>query len=220
MFMSKKIVLVGASNFGDEIVQLFRDINKSKGFVQFDIIGFLDDNKELLGKIRNGVPVLGPKEWITQNDISQLFFVCVIGNPKVKAKVVQYLKSFDANFTSGVHPSVIMSETTNVGEGTVITAGNILTTNITVGNHVILNLACTVGHYTVIGDYCTINPGINISGDVTLGEGVLLGTNATILEKMKIGNYSVIGAGAVVNREIPPNVTAVGIPAKVIKKNN
>lgn len=217
--MSKKIILVGASNFGDEIVQMFRDINKAKGITEWDIIGFLDDNPEVLGLVRNGIPVLGNKEWITQNDISDIFFVCVIGNPKAKAKVVHYLKLNGAKFASGIHPSVIISETTIVGEGTVITAGNILTTNIKVGNHIIINLACTVGHYSIIGDYSTINPGINISGDVILGEGVLLGTNSTVLEKMKVGDYSIIGAGAVVTKEIPSNVTAVGIPAKVIKQN-
>lgn len=215
----KKLILFGASNFGDEIVQLFRDINKSSHTAQWDIIGFLDDNLEVIGKVRNGIPVLGTKEWITKNDINEIYFVCVIGNPKIKAKVVQYLKTNGAKFASGIHPSVIISETSTVGEGTVITAGNILTTNIKVGNHIIINLACTVGHYSIIGDYSTINPGINISGDVVLGEGVLLGTNSTILEKMKVGDYSIIGAGAVVTKEIPPNVTAVGIPAKIIKQN-
>ncbi|MBI4929397.1 MAG: acetyltransferase [Bacteroidetes bacterium] len=217
--MANKLILFGASNFGDEIVQLFRDINKAGKDTQWDIAGFLDDNPDMKGKIRNGVPVLGGKDWLKDNHKSDYNYVCCIGSPKAKSKVVQHLKSFNVKFATGVHPSVIMSETTTIGEGTVVTAGNIFTTNINILDHVIFNLACTLGHYSVVHDYCTINPGVNISGDVILEEGVLIGTNATILEKITIGKYSIIGAGAVVNKNIPANVTAVGIPAKVIKEN-
>lgn len=217
---TKKLILFGASNFGDEIVQLFRDINKASSSPVWDIIGFLDDNKDSHGKVRNGIKVLGPKEWVNENKIDDIYFVCVIGNPKIKAKIVAFLKSKGAKFATGIHPSVIISETSTVGEGTVVTAGNIITTNAQIRDHIIINLACTVGHYTVIENYCTINPGANISGDVILSEGVYIGTNATVLEKITIGKYGIIGAGAVVNKNTPENVTAVGIPAKVIKQNN
>jgi sugar O-acyltransferase (sialic acid O-acetyltransferase NeuD family) len=217
--MKKKLILYGASNFGDEIVQLFRDIDKAREGKEWEVAGFLDDDASRTGLVRNGVPVLGTREWLDHQAINEYWFVCVIGSPKTKAKVVPMLKSKGVRFATGIHPSVIISESTVVGEGTVITAGNILTTNIKVGDHIIINLACTVGHYSVLGDYCTINPGVNISGDVILEEGVLLGTNATILEKMTVGAYSVIGAGAMVNRTVPANVTAVGIPAKVIKQH-
>jgi len=215
----KKLILFGASNFGDEIVQLFRDINEKRTPEEWEIVGFLDDNKDLIGKIRNGIEVLGTKEWVTHNNIDDIYFVCCIGNPKAKKSVVAYLSSFRVKFASGIHPSVIISRTSTIGIGTVITAGNIITTNIIIGDHVILNLACTIGHYSKIANYCTINPGVNISGDVTLEEGASLGTNATILEKMRVGSQSIIGAGAVVNKNIPSNVTAVGIPAKIIKQH-
>lgn len=215
--MGKKLVLYGASNFGDEIVQLFRDINAAQPVPEWDIMGFLDDDASKTGTLRNEIPVLGTKEWLMNNAVSEIYFVCCIGSPKAKASVSKMIADRGGRFASGIHPSVIMSHTSSIGEGTVVTAGNILTTNIRVGNHVIINLACTVGHYTIIEDYSTINPGANISGDVHLKEGVLLGTNCTILEKMQVGAYSKIGAGAVVNKPVPDGVTAVGVPAKVIK---
>ena len=218
--MTKKLILIGASNFGDEIVQLFRDINSYKNIPEWDIIGFLDDDINITGKIRNGIHVLGTREWIEKNDISEIYFVCCIGNPKIKAKIVDYFKTYKAKFATGIHPSVIMSNTSLIGEGSVITAGNIITTNAVLGNHIIVNLACTIGHYSILEDYCTINPGVNISGDVLLKEGVYIGTNATILEKIIVGKYSIIGAGAVVNKHLPEHVTAVGVPAKVSKTNH
>ncbi|MBK8708073.1 MAG: hypothetical protein IPN30_06210 [Flavobacteriales bacterium] len=69
-----------------------------------------------------------------------------------------------------------------------------------------------------IGAYSTINPGANISGDVTLEEGASTGTNATVLEKKTIGAYSKIGAGAMVHKDVPSRVTAVGVPAKVLER--
>ncbi len=215
--MKKKLILYGASNFGDEVVQLFRDIDAAKGGNEWEVAGFLDDDPDRIGLVRNDVPVLGTGAWIDANETEDLWFVCVVGKPSARAGLVKMMKAKKLRFASGIHPSVIMSQTSSIGEGTVVTAGNIITTNVSIGDHVIVNLACTVGHYSSIGAFCTINPGVNVSGDVTLEEGVLLGTNSTILEKMKVGAYSIVGAGAMVNRDLPQGITAVGIPAKVIK---
>lgn len=214
----EKLILIGASNFGDEMVQLFRDINKAASPV-WDISGFLDDDASKHGLIRNGIPVLGGIDWITPEKITSFRFLCCIGSTAAKKRISGRLEAMGTRFAIGVHPNAVLSDHVEIGEGTVITAGNIVTTNVRIGKHVIVNLACTIGHYTEIGDYCTINPGVNISGDVTLGRGVLLGTNSTILEKQSVGEFSIIGAGAVVTKSIPERVTAVGIPAKVIKQN-
>lgn len=219
--MSKKpLILFGASNFGDEIVQLFRDIDRAAGGTEWEVAGFLDDDPSRVGTIRNGIPVLGTRTWLDTADIPSYWFVCVVGKPSARASVVALLKERGCRFAMGIHPSVIMSETSRVEEGTVVTAGNIITTNVHIGAHVIVNLACTIGHHTRIGPYCTINPGVNISGDVILEEGVLLGTNATILEKMSVGEYAVVGAGGMVNRPVPARVTAVGVPARPLERTS
>jgi sugar O-acyltransferase (sialic acid O-acetyltransferase NeuD family) len=101
-----------------------------------------------------------------------------------------------------------------LGCGNIICAGTIITVNIKIGNHVIINLDCTVGHDTVINDYVTCAPSVNISGQVEIEEGCDIGTNAAIIQGKKIGKWSIIGAGAVVSRDIPPGCTAVGVPAK------
>ncbi len=89
-----------------------------------------------------------------------------------------------------------------------------MTTNIRMGRHVLLNLNCTVGHDTVLGDYVTVSPGVNISGRVRLDDGVDCGTGASILPGVAVGHDTRIGAGSVVTKDWPPELTLVGVPAR------
>ncbi|MWK60345.1 transferase, partial [Pseudomonas otitidis] len=93
----------------------------------------------------------------------------------------------------------------------------IITVDIKIGNHVIINLDCTLGHDDIIHDYVTIYPSVNVSGNVEVGECSELGTGMQIIQGKIIGNETIVGAGAVVIRDIPDKCTAVGNPAKVIK---
>jgi sugar O-acyltransferase (sialic acid O-acetyltransferase NeuD family) len=122
-------------------------------------------------------------------------------------------------FPTLIHPTVIVGskEYVTIGKGCVICANNILTTNIKVGDFVILNLDCTVGHDTTIGDYASFMPAVNISGEVTIGRNVYVGTGAKIINQLEIGEGTIVGAGAVVSKSLPSNCTAVGVPAKPIK---
>ena len=112
-----------------------------------------------------------------------------------------------------------MSKRVEIGEGSIVCSGNILTTNIRLGKHVHLNLGCTVGHDAVLGNFATLAPGVHISGWVTLEPSVYIGTGASVIngvegEPLIIGRNAVVGAGACVIRNVPPNTTVVGIPAK------
>jgi acetyltransferase-like isoleucine patch superfamily enzyme len=103
-----------------------------------------------------------------------------------------------------------------LGDGCIIQQGCILTCDITLGRFVLLNLGCTVGHDAVLADFCSLMPHANVSGAARLETGVYLGTSSTIIQGVSIGANTVVGAGAVVVRDLPTNVTAVGVPAKVI----
>jgi len=209
----REIVVVGAGGFGREVIEIFKDHNKRKK--QWKILGFIDENKKLHKKIINNFQVLGGLKWLKENN--NVGCVCAVGNPKTKKKIVEKLKSFDVKFFNAIHPSAIMSEFIELGDGVIICAGTILTTNIKIGNHVIINLNCTIGHDTVIEDYCSIMPTVKINGNDHFSQGVYVGTGATFIHELKIGAWSTIGAGSVVINDIPENVIAVGIPSKVIK---
>ena len=143
--------------------------------------------------------------------------ICAVGNPVSKYNLVRRGNELGFEYVNLVHPNICMSRYVKMGTGNIICAGNILTVNITLGDHVILNLDCTVGHDAFIGNYCTVLPSVNLSGNSRLGEGCLIGTNSALIEGVSVGDWSIIGAGAVLTKNIPRHCTAVGIPARVIK---
>lgn len=210
----KDIVIIGAGGFGREVAWLIEDINKVTG--EWNLLGFVDNDLSLKDTEINGYRVLGDEEWLKTQEINA---VCAIGNPIIKKKVVSSLYNSKVTFPILVHPSVIMSNRVKVDEGTIICAGNIITVNIDIGKHVIINLDCTIGHDANIGDYSTILPSVNVSGHVILEECVNVGTGSAIIQGISVGAKTIIGAGSVVVKDLPSNCTAVGSPAKPIKYN-
>jgi sugar O-acyltransferase (sialic acid O-acetyltransferase NeuD family) len=211
----RNIVIYGAGGFAREVAQLIEDINK-QGLL-FNILGYIDDNKENTGKELNGYPVLGTSDWLTSQE-EEIAVAVAVGAPKTKRAIVEKLKNRNnIQFPNLIHPSLQISEYNVLGKGNIICEGNILTCNIQIKDFVTINLNCTVGHDTILGNYCTILPNSSISGNVHFKEGVDFGTNATIIQGVEVGEYSIIGAGAVVVKDIPSHCTAVGMPAKPIK---
>lgn len=210
----KKVVIIGAGGFGREVIEIFKDQNSIKK--NWEILGFIDENSELWGKTINNFSVLGGLDWFKNNRV--VGCVVAIGDPKTKKRITDILEKNGVLFYNAIHPSVKMSEFVNIGNNVIICAGSILTVNIFIKNHVIINLNCTVGHDSIIEDYCSIMPGVSINGENHIGKGTYIGTGATFIQQVGVGEWSVIGAGAVVIDNIPDHVVAVGIPAKVKKK--
>ncbi|GGG11465.1 transferase [Dokdonia pacifica] len=212
--MGKKIAIYGFGGFGREVKSLIEDINTNKE--QYEFIGFFDDNPEIKNTINNYTILGGIKELNAWND--EISIAVAIGDPITKKSIVQKINNPKVSFPNLIHPSVIGNPNNyTIGHGCIICANNILTVDITIGNFLILNLACTIGHDTLIKDFCSIMPGVNVSGEVELGACSYIGTGAKIINLVHIGKNTIVGAGAVVSKSLPENCTAVGIPAKPIK---
>lgn len=209
----KKIAIVGSGGFAREVLTLINDINKQSPIYEF--IGFVDSDKS---KKIHSYPIIGSDDEV--NMITEpLSLVIAVGEPELKKKIRNKYTSPHIDFPTLIHPSVLIGDKNSVyiGEGCVICAGCIITTDIEINNFVTLNLMCTVGHDTIIGNYSSFMPSVNISGEVKINEGVYVGTGAKIINQIEIGEQTIVGAGAVVARTLPSRCTAVGIPAKVIK---
>ncbi len=211
----KDLIIFGASGFGREVAWLVERINKVSP--TWNLLGFMDDNEEIQGKDVNGYRVLGKTKDVSQ--YPEAYFVCAIGASRIREKIINNMKVINSNIKFGtvIDPSVEMSDLVSIGEGTIICAHTIITVNIEIGAHVIVNLDCSIGHDAVLKDFVTLYPSVNVSGITQIGHAVELGTGMQIIQGKTIGDYSILGAGAVVVKDIPPMCTAVGSPAKPIK---
>lgn len=208
----KNIVIIGAGGFAREVAWLIEEINKEK--LQWNILGFIEDGSENIGKDLNGYKVIGNTKDLEKIS-NDTYVVIAIGDGKVRKKIVEKLKNI--KYGTLIHPNITISNSISIGEGSIICCGNILTVNINIGKHVIINLDCTIGHDAVIKDFSTLLPGTNLSGKTLIGECSTLGTGSAIIQGIKIGKNVMVGAGAVVIRDISDDSTAVGNPARIIK---
>lgn len=213
----KPIAIFGAGGFGREVAMLIRQINMISP--EWKLAGFYDDAPGLQEATVGGLPVLGgiPELNALQQPLS---LVLALGSPKVKKKVRGLITNPLISYPSLFHPGVVMSDDLKLGQGCIVCAGSILTVNIRLGDFVTINLNTTVGHDSVIESYSSLMPGVSVSGEVVLKEECYVGTGATIINGFSVGRCSIVGAGAVVNSHLPADCTAVGVPARVIKKRN
>lgn len=211
------IIIVGAGGFGREVGMLIDVINQySSEKNKYNLLGFVDDGIKQHTKIHE-YEVLGGIDYLMNND-KKCALVLAIGNPSIKRELAAKLKNY--HFPNIIHPNVSLNKKyVTIGTGCIICEGSIITCDIVIGDFVIVNLACTIGHDTVIEDFCSFMPAVNISGEVTVKEAVYIGTGAKVINQLEIGKNAIIGAGAVVSKSLPENCTAVGIPAKPIKFN-
>ena len=192
--------LYGASGHGKVIMEM---IESSEDFVD----AFIDDNEYL--SVFCGKTVLHEVEANGKLIVS-------IGNNRIRASIVSRLNN---SFGIAIAPSAIVSPSAQIGEGTVVMPGAIINADAVIGKHCIINTGASVDHECVIGDFAHIAPHATLCGQVHVGVGSLIGVGACVIPCKNIGSWSVVGAGAVVVRDLPPNCTAVGLPAKVIKRN-
>lgn len=207
-----EIVIVGAGGLGREVAWLIEEINKNGG--AWNILGFVDDDETLHGRVINDYSVLGGLDWLRSQ---RLNVVMAIGNPLARKMVIESLADSHNIYPVLVHPSAVVSPRARLNMGVVVCAGNIVSVDTVLGQHAFVNPACTIGHDAVLGECCVLMPGANISGHVRLEQCVSVGTGAAIIQGVTVGARTIIGAGAVVVRDLPADCTAVGAPAKPIK---
>ena len=178
----KDLYIIGAGGFGREVAWLVERINEVE--FTWNIKGFIDDNKSRWGTKEGDYKVLGDCKYL--KSLGEVYAVCAIGSANVRKNVIERFKNSSIRFATIIDPSVIISNKVQIGEGCIICAGSILTVDIKIGNHVIINLDCTIGHDNIIEDYVTVYPSVNISGNVVIGEESELGTGTQIIQGKNI----------------------------------
>lgn len=207
----KKLIITGASGFGREVLQWAKDVKNEKH--EWSIKGFIDDNLDALKGYACDYQILGSiEDWQPAEDE---VFTCAIAKPVVKERVVNLLKSKGANFISLVHPTAIIGEFCEIGEGLLVTPRAKISPNVKIGSFVTI-LGSGAGHDAVLGDFSTISGNCSVNGHVVLGKRVFVGSNVCIAPSKKIGDDVFIGMGSIVVSNIKAGFKVMGNPAKKI----
>jgi sugar O-acyltransferase (sialic acid O-acetyltransferase NeuD family) len=213
--MMQKIVIIGAGGFSQDVLDILDACNWIKP--QYEILGYIVESKYgEPGTEVNGFPILGDFDWFGRYQ-HKVCAISTVGAAEVRFHLVKRASELGVPFCNVVHPTAILTRHLSIGEDVVLAAGCIIAFKTRIGNHVHVNLDCTIGHDVILEDFVTLAPGVHVSGNVTIAMGAQIGTGANIIEKVDIGEWSVIGAGSTIVRDVPPNTTVVGVPGKVIK---
>lgn len=207
-----KITIIGQGGHS-KVIQDIISSNK-----EYEIVAYLDDrygDTTVVDNIYFG-PISAAQKILDCFD--NIKFIIAIGNNKARKSITQKLDLSDDYYATLIHKTAVVSPSAKIGYGTVIMPNAVINADAQIGNHIIINTSSVVEHDNKLNDFVHVSPGSTLTGSVEIEEGTHIGAGATVIPNVKIGKWSVIGAGAVVTHDIPSNCTAVGIPAKVIRK--
>jgi sugar O-acyltransferase (sialic acid O-acetyltransferase NeuD family) len=211
----KSLFLIGSSGHAGAVLECI-ELQE-----QYEVIGLLD-SFEPKGVHKHGYIVYGGVEDATQLSEStgcRSFFIAV-GDNFARWRIASLLSSTipGIDFPIVMHPSVLVSKSARIGPGTVVTAGAIISVNAIVGQGCIVNVASAVNHDCRMDEFSSLSGGVQLGGGAAIGFRSSVGVGATLREKVVVGRDTVVGAGAVVTSDLPDNVVAYGVPARVIKQ--
>jgi sugar O-acyltransferase (sialic acid O-acetyltransferase NeuD family) len=210
--MKKQLLIYGAGGLGREILSLVKSLD------EWEAIGFIDDS-QAKGTIVHDIEILGGFS-VLQERKSRPHVILAFGDPSVKKRIAIQLRNLNVDFPVLIHPTAVIQDTASVklGPGTVICSGAVLTTDIILGEHVLINLNSTIGHDCRIGNFSSIMAGVNLAGGVELSEEVLIGSGSNVINRIKIGAGSIVGMGSVVLKNVGSGLTVAGVPSRTLLK--
>ena len=204
-------MIVGAGGHGRELGDVIAAINAAAP--RWHLLGVVDDQPgENLERLRRlGLPMLGPLAWLEQHGGT---YGLGIGTSGTRRTIAEQLGARGCEPATLVHPGASVGSDTQLGHGAVVYERTVITTGVTIGTHTHLNVGCAIQHDSSVGNFVQVSPGVLINGDCVIGDDVFLGTGAIITRGCQVGARARVGAGAVVLNDVPPGVTAVGVPAR------
>jgi sugar O-acyltransferase (sialic acid O-acetyltransferase NeuD family) len=211
----KRVVIIGAGGHGREVADILRQ--QAERSSELSVLGFVVDEPTLHAEIINDLPVLGDWSWFETVDRSEIRVVCAVGLPQTRKRLIDRARSLGLSFINAISTLAHLSPYAKIGEGLMMFPYSFASADSFIGDHAIVNVASTVSHDTKIGSYATLNPGVHLAGNVSIGEGCYLGIGSSVIQGVMIGSWTTLGAGTVVIRDLPENVVAVGVPARVIR---
>ncbi|MBC2601215.1 acetyltransferase [Puniceicoccus vermicola] len=213
MSSTKPLVIIGAGGHGVEVLWLAKNINKVAP--TYEILGFCDDDRKLLGKTISGFPVLGGMDDVASSLQGPVYFQVGIGNNATRRDVARRAESLGWIPETLIDPSAAVAEDIQLGAGCYVGVCSNISPTAKIGRHVIVHNQSSVGHDTEMADFSQVAPGGRVLGHVTVGECGYLGSNAVVYPNKSVGAHAVLGACSFALTNIPDGAVAMGVPARI-----
>ena len=210
--MTKKLIIIGAGNVGAFIAY---NLNLFKG--TYNLLGFLDDDVKKHGLTIAGCPVLGNVADI-QGYPAGTAVAVGIASPLIRKRIVEAIRQNHLEFPNFIARNAWLSNTVNVGKGVIIYPGVSVNYESTLGDFVIMNMNCAIGHNATISDFCTLAPGVNFAGFTHLEECVDIGIGAATRQNVRLGKASVAGGQSMIIHDVPDNAVVAGNPGRILRE--
>jgi len=211
---SFELWLVGARGFGREALAWLegaRVLRKGEA-VAARFAGFLDDDPTQAQPYGLADRLAGPAEAARAGERD--LYLITLGDSAPRMRYAETIAARGGRFATLIHETVIVGPRCSIGAGTMLCPRAVITTDVVVGEHVLINIAATIGHDARIGDGCTVSSHCDVTGGVVIEEGAMLGSHACVLPGVTIGARSVVGAGSVAIADVAPGATVMGVPAR------
>jgi len=209
--LKNNLYIFGARGSGLKVLQCVLDENL------YNVVGFIDDDPSLLGKEFCGIPVIGNRELLLEALGYLKLVVIAVGDPQARFDIVKYLKyAPSVYFPTIEHPSAQISEFSIIDEGNVFCQNVVIQPGVEIGTHCLFNISAAVGPLAKVGNFCTVNSHSFIASESEISDLCYIGMGSKIMQKIKIGERCIVGANTFVNRNLAPNKTYVGNPARAI----
>lgn len=207
-----KTIIIGAGTYGEVYLYYLQEVG-------YEIIGFLDDNKSLWNTKIQGVPVLGGVDLLNDREsLGAEAVFCPLGNNKLRVKFLNKAKTLGYKTPNYIHSSVIIPTNIKMGEGVYILLGAKIMPYVSLEDYTMISMGAHIAHHTTLEKGTFISTGVNFGASIVAKEYSYVGIGATIMTGVKeLGKECLIGAGAVVIKDVPNKAVVAGVPGKVIK---
>ena len=178
------IILVGGGGLAREVLSYIpASIDK------INILGFIDDSTNTY---LEGLPHLGKIDSHLVNN--NYHYLITIGSPVIREEIFNQLKKKKAKFYTFIHPSSIVSNSSEVGEGSIICPHSIINVNSKILPNTLVNVFCSIGHEAEVGEHSVLSPYVSLSGGSKIGKTSFLGTRATLFPNAVLGSHCKVSA--------------------------
>jgi sugar O-acyltransferase (sialic acid O-acetyltransferase NeuD family) len=206
---TRRVILVGAGRFAEEVTDLARDCGMA-------IAAWIEGLDETRASREHEPPIV----WAANQRLCEpsLAILPAIGSPKRRTLVESLIDDGRALAPPLIHPSSTVASTATIEPGCVVFPNVVIGARTTIGAGTIINRGALIGHHSRIGMHAFLGPGANVAGGVTVGDEAYLGIGCIIRDDRSIGARSTVGAGAVVVADVPDSVTVIGLPARPMER--